>query len=317
MEENKAKTDIQKKSLKQALYDFYEKKYKALLIIPFLIIVLSIGQIAYQIASTGDFMKKDVSLKGGITVTIPYDKQVDVNELEAKIRNEFPLNDITIRTLSGTAGASGLIFEADIDGNDPVQIDRFIDSISSNLPIDLKNIDYGLEITGSALGASFFRESFIALGFAFLFMSLVVLIYFRSFVPSVAIIAASFSEMIIALAVVNIMDIKIGTAGIAAFLMLIGYSVDTNILLTVRVLKRREGTVQERVVSSLKTGMTMTLTAIVTAIVGILLSESEVIRQIMTILLIGLLSDIVFTWIMNVGLLRMHEEKKAKKLGHG
>jgi len=145
-------------------------------------------------------------------------------------------------------------------------------------------------------------------------MGLVVLIYFRSIVPSIAIILAAFSDMVVALAVVNLLGIKLGTAGIAAFLMLMGYSVDTDILLTVRVLKRKEGTVMDRVISSIKTGMTQTVTAIIAVLVAMLVTQSDVIRQIMIILLIGLLADIIYTWIQNVGLLRLHLERKEKKL---
>ena len=144
-------------------------------------------------------------------------------------------------------------------------------------------------------------------------MGIVVLIYFRTFIPSIAIILAAFSDMVFALAVINLMDVRIGTAGIAAFLMLIGYSVDTDILLSVRVLKRKEGTVMDRIMSSIKTGMTETLTAIVAVTVAMFVTQSEVIRQIMLILLIGLIADIFNTWIQNVGLLRIYVERKAKK----
>ena len=119
--------------------------------------------------------------------------------------------------------------------------------------------------------------------------------------------------MVFALAVMNIMDIRIGTAGIAAFLMLIGYSVDTDILLSVRVLKRKEGSVMDRIISSIKTGMTMTIIAIISTIVALAVTQSEVIRQIMLILLIGLIADIFNTWIQNVGLLRIYVERKSKK----
>ena len=144
-------------------------------------------------------------------------------------------------------------------------------------------------------------------------MGLVVLIYFRTFIPSIAVIIAAFSDMIFALAAINLLNIRVGTAGIAAFLMLIGYSVDTDILLTVRVLKRKEGSVMDRIISSIKTGMTETLTALVAITVAMIVTQSEVIRQIMIILLMGLIADIFNTWIQNVGLLRIYVERKAKK----
>lgn len=303
----------QKKSLKQILFEIYDKKYKLLLIIPFLILSIALVQIGYQIYKTGDFIKKDVSLKGGVTVTIPHDKDIDVKQIEKIISSQFPRNDIAARILRSAGAVVGIIVEADIDGNDKVQVQNLLQATEKSLQVDLSKVDYGIEIIGSSLGASFFRESLIALAVAFLFMGLVVLIYFRTYIPSMAIILAAFSDMVVALAVINLLDIRIGTAGIAAFLMLIGYSVDTDILLTVRVLKRKEGTVMDRIVSSIKTGMTETLTAIVAVTIALLVTQSEVIRQIMLILLIGLIADIFNTWIQNVGLLRIYVERKAKK----
>ncbi|MBI2655717.1 protein translocase subunit SecF [Candidatus Woesearchaeota archaeon] len=301
------------KPLKDVLFDIYDKKYKLLLIIPMLILFLSLAQIGYQLYTTGDFLNRDISLKGGVTLTIPSEGNADIVQLQKQISGDLPGNEVIVRTLRSAGSAAGLIIEADIDGTDKAQIDRLISSIEKSLKTDLSKIDYGLEIIGSSLGASFFKESLIALAVAFLFMGLVVLIYFRTFIPSIAIILAAFSDMVVALAVINLMDVRIGTAGVAAFLMLIGYSVDTDILLTVRVLKRKEGTVMDRIVSSIKTGMTMTITAIISIIVALAVTQSEVIRQIMLILLIGLIADIFFTWIQNVGLLRIYVERKAKK----
>ena len=303
----------QKKSLKQALFEIYDKKYRLLLIIPFLFLFLALIQIGYQIYTTGEFVQKDVSLKGGVTVTIPYDKSADASRIKSQISNKFQNSDIAVRTLRSAGTIVGIIVEADINGNDKAQVQDFLSEIEKSLQIDLSKVDYGIEIIGSSLGASFFKESLIALAVAFLFMGLVVLLYFRTFIPSIAVILAAFSDMVVALAVINLLGIKIGTAGIAAFLMLIGYSVDTDILLTVRVLKRKEGTVMDRIISSIKTGMTETITAIVAVTVAMLVTQSEVIRQIMLILLIGLIADIFNTWIQNVGLLRIYVERKAKK----
>lgn len=308
------KNKEQKKSIKQALFEIYEKKYKLLLIIPFLMLVLALAQIGYQVYKTGDFVKKDVSLKGGVTVTIPFSGNADITQLESQISSQFPRStDIAVRSLRSSGNAVGIIIEADIDGNNKVQVNNLLNSVENSLKIDLSKVDYGIEIIGSSLGASFFKESLIALAVAFLFMGLIVFIYFRTFMPSTAVILAAFSDMVVALAVINLLDIRVGTAGIAAFLMLIGYSVDTDILLTVRVLKRKEGTVMGRIISSFKTGMTMTVTAIISTLVALLVTQSEVIRQIMLILLIGLIADIFNTWIQNVGLLRIYVERKAKK----
>ena len=144
-------------------------------------------------------------------------------------------------------------------------------------------------------------------------MGLVVFLYFRTFVPSIAVILAAFSDIIVTLAIANLLNFRLSSAGIAAFLMLIGYSVDTDILLSTRVLKRREGTVMDRVFGAAKTGLTMAITTLVAVIVALIFTQSEVIRQIMSILLIGLSVDLINTWIQNVGLLRLYVERKETK----
>ncbi|MBI4143380.1 hypothetical protein HY487_00685, partial [Candidatus Woesearchaeota archaeon] len=221
------KNIVQKKPLKQVLFDVYDKKYKLLLIIPFLVLFLAMSQIAYQVYTTGDFIRKDVSLKGGVTITIPLERALDAKAMEERISPSFPGNDIGVRTLGSAGNVVGIIVEADINGNDDSQVQALLNAIQDAIGADMAKIDYGIEIIGSSLGASFFRESLIALAVAFLFMGLVVFIYFRTFIPSVAVVLAAFSDMVVALAVINLLGIKIGTAGIAAFLMLIGYSVDT------------------------------------------------------------------------------------------
>ena len=120
------------------------------------------------------------------------------------------------------------------------------------------------------------------------------------------------SDIIVTLAIVDLMGMKLSTGGIAAFLMLIGYSVDTNVLLNTRVLKRKNGSVFERVIGAVKTGMMMTLTTMGALIVGIIFVQSAVIKQIMIIVLIGLVVDMINTWIQNVGILRWYMDRKSK-----
>ena len=170
--------------------------------------------------------------------------------------------------------------------------------------------DYSIETLGPSLGASFFKQTMIAIVIAFVFMALVVFWYFRTFVPSSAVVLAAFSDILVTLAVVDLFGMKISSAGIAAFLMLIGYSVDTDILLSTRVLKKKEGSVMSRIHSAMRTGLTMNLTTMAAVSIALILSNSQTISQIMTIILIGLFVDMVMTWIQNVAILRLYLEKK-------
>ncbi|MBU0535935.1 MAG: protein translocase subunit SecF, partial [Nanoarchaeota archaeon] len=188
------------------------------------------------------------------------------------------------------------------------EINRLESDIGKKLSIT--SDDYSTNFIGSSLGANFFRQTIIAIIIAFVAMAIVVFFYFRVPIPAFAVILSALSDIVGTVAIINLLDIKVSTGGIAALLMLIGYSVDTDILLTTRVFKRKEGTLMEGIYSSAKTGLTMTFTSIAAVIVAIVFSQSEALRQIMTILLIGLILDLPNTWIQNAGILRWYMERK-------
>ncbi len=289
---------------KLSLKKFYDKNYKKLLIIPFLMLLLAVLQIAFQTAITGDFINKGVSLKGGITVSI--DRVVSVHELENYLQDQFPKADLSVRALSRTGNQIGIIIEAA-----DVEADELMGALQNKIG-ELEKDEFSIEVMGSSLGSSFFKETFRAVIIAFLFMGIVVFLYFRIPVPSFAVILAAFSDIVVTLAIVNMIGMKISTAGIAAFLMLIGYSVDTDILLSTRVLKRKSGTVLDGILSAMKTGLTMSTTTLIAIFVALVFAQSLILKQIMVILLIGLLVDLPNTWIQNAGLLRWYLERKKK-----
>ncbi len=136
-------------------------------------------------------------------------------------------------------------------------------------------------------------------------------IYIKNSVPAFAVMLCAFSSIVMTLVVVELIGMKISTAGIVAFLMLIGYSVDTDILLTTRLLKRKEG-VNKALLGAFKTGTTMTITSIIAITTSLIVvySFASVLNQIFTILLIGLGFDLFNTWITNASIIKWYVETK-------
>jgi len=294
--------------IKSKLLHIYDTRYKELMIFTVIILFLAIGVLGYNYATTGEFVQKGVSLKGGITLTIPTSTEINIDKLKSDMQDRLPKADLEVRRLTEAGIIKSVIIEA--SDTDEDELKQAV--IASHL-IELNKDEYTIESMGSTLGASFFRQIIVAVILAFLAMGLVVLITFRSLIPSLFVILAATSDILCTLAVVSLLGIKLTTAGVAAFLMLIGYSVDTDILLTTRVLKRKEGSVFDRIINSMKTGMTMSITSFVAALLAYIFTSSDVIKQIMIIIVIGLFFDMLNTWIQNTGILRWHLEKKAKK----
>jgi preprotein translocase subunit SecF len=298
-----------KKSLLLPLRNLYERQYRKLLIIPLLVILASVVIIAGHYSATGEFFKKDVSLQGGVTVTVTKPASLALPDLERQLRSVTGIADVTVRSLSRGGSAQGFIVDAGV--SEPAAVDGLVAALEPHVP-KLAADDYTVQVIGSSLGASFLRQAMTALLIAFAFMAVVVFAYFRVIVPSLFVIWTAFADMLCTFAAMVLLDVHLSTAGLAAFLMLVGYSVDTDILLTSRVLKSREGTVSERTMGAMRTGMTMTLTAFVAVTAGLFLANSDTIRQIMLVLFVGLAFDVIHTWLTNASILRWWVERQQR-----
>jgi preprotein translocase subunit SecF len=285
--------------------NWYDKYYKVMFVPPVLLMLLSVVYIFSFYQATGDFFYKDASLAGGTTITLQLDK--DPKELESLIK--LDISDVSIREIKDltTGSRLALIIESSVEPQVLTQ------SIEKAIGLELDPSFSTVEFTGSSLSNSFHKQLLIALISAFVLMTLVIFFLFRSFVPSIAIVFAAFSNIVVPLAIVNYLGISLSAAGIAAFLMTIGYSVDTNILLTTRVLKNRQGTVNQRIFSSFKTGSFMTLTALIAVLPAFIFVTGlpETFRQIFFILSLGLTTDLFNTWLTNTSLIKWYAKKRG------
>ena len=147
-----------------------------------------------------------------------------------------------------------------------------------------------------------------------LVMSVIVFFYyFRSLTATMAALISAFFDIFITLGIITLLGVKLTSGGIASFLMLISYSIDTSILLSTKLLKKTHGTTEEAIFGAMKTGLTMSAAGIAATGISFLLTNNEALRQIMLILVIGLVIDLITTWIENVALLRIYLEKKNGK----
>ena len=234
--------------------NWYDKNYKKILILPVALLIVCLVYLFFFYNSHGDIIYRDIGLSGGTTITLQGD--YDQGKLESSLN--LQLDDVQVRSIGdlSTGKQLALIISSS------AQPDVLTEAIENDLNIKLTAENSNVEFSGPSLGGNFYRQLIISLIISFFLMSLVIFLLFRTFVPSIAVIFAAFADIIIPLALLDFLGMKISAAGIAAFLMLIGYSVDTDILLTTRVLKKREGTVNHRIYSSFKTGIFMTSTAL-------------------------------------------------------
>lgn len=287
----------------------YDKHYKKFFIAPAVLILFAIIALTIFYNAHGDIMEKDVSLKGGISATIITDKPIDVNAVQKILEAQFDDADIRILAEFGTERQKGILVE--VSKTDET---AFRKTLEEQLGFPLTDDNLSIEVVGSSLGASFYRQMLRALLISFVLIGIVVFIAFRSWVPALATVFSIIIDMSVTLAIINIIGVKISTAGLAAFLLLIGYSVDSDMLLATRAIKQKEGELMDRVLSAIITGLTMTITAIVAVFAGYIITTSIVLKEIFIILAIGLCVDVVVTYMLNapITIIKMKQAEGAK-----
>ena len=274
------------------------ENHKILIAIPIILALLSLVLIGFH------GLEQGVDLKGGSQAELQLLDSVTPSELEDIL--DAKLNTQNIKVTN--------------NGNNKVtvELENNINSSTFTSALDGKAKVISYNEIGPVLSEEAMGQIYIAMLFAFIFMAVTVFIVFREPVPSVAIILAALCDILIALGGMSIFKIPLSIASVGALLMLIGYSVDTDILLTTRLLKRREGTVEERAKNAMYTGLTMSFAAIAAMailfiVTKLIMPEATTLSNISAVLVIGLIGDILSTWLMNLGILKTYIDWRQSK----
>ena len=215
-------------------------------------------------------------------------------------------------------------FDAEVESITPIPAEddqylvEFQSTDVSEIEADAEEAGFGvISIAGTSatFGADTQVQALIGLLIAFLGMSAIVAVLFRTLIPSVAVIASAASDLLIPLALMNLFEIQLTLGTVAALLMLIGYSVDSDLLLNTHVLRRR-GEFYESVRRAMRTGVTMTTTAIIAMTVMTVVATYfaiPLLPEIGLVLVFGLLADLMNTYLLNVSLLRWYKFEGVKR----
>ncbi|MFD1585924.1 protein translocase subunit SecF [Halorientalis brevis] len=226
-----------------------------------------------------------------------------------------------VATDSPSAIESNLGFQ--VDSVQPVRgSDRYIVTTQSTNTEQIQSAissagyeQISMSETAASFGADSVQLALMGIAVAFVGMSLVIFILFRTFVPSIAVVISAFSDIVIPIALMNVFGIKLSLGTVAALLMLIGYSVDSDVLLNNHILRRRGG-FYESTYRAMRTGVTMTLTSIsamAVMTIAAYLMGIPLLPEIGIVLVFGLSADLMNTYMLNLSLLRWYKYEGVKQ----
>jgi len=287
------------------LEKIYDKHYKKLILIPLALFIIAIIILSISQMTKGSVVNLDVNLKGGLEANI--NKEVNFNEVQDYLTNSF--EDVSVRELKNpiTGKTNGINIKVSNINEEQL---RDVLSKKININFDDSN-EYSVGFTEGDFATSTYKSLILVLIIGFILMGLVVFISFRTFIPSITVVSAALMDVIITMAIISITGIKLGEGGIVALLLIIAYSIDTDILLTTRMLKRKQDNMYVRMESSIKTGLTMTVTTIFALLAAYFIVFNPVLKQIFLIIIIACFIDILTTYLSNGSILVWYMKKKG------
>jgi preprotein translocase subunit SecF len=292
--------------------DSYVKNFnfKQMLVFPAILLLVSLLILAYTsfvvngtLIEPGYPVELGMEFQGGTSITFDSSKTPD------QLKEEFAAYPVVQAREYGGGNQKLLQFGPMTDSQQ--------NDIINKLNSEYSNVGQ-ITVMGEVVSKGLQGQALRAILFSFLGMAIVVFLIFKTFVPSVAVVISAFADIAFAAAMMDVFGIALSMGTVAALLMLIGYSVDTDILLTTRLLKRK-GELNDKIKDAMKTGMTMTLTTLAALIALFVVSSGsylistftriDIIRDVSVVLIFGLIADIVNTWMTNVGILKWYLEK--------
>lgn len=279
----------------QPNYDNYSRR--KLLSVPVIVLVLSVAVLVGWFLITGAPVDRGMVFTGGTEVRISVDDSVETPE--EQILNSFNTEPESITEVPGSGSYIVQFAEGEIT---PETVES---SVSDTEGLGILELS---QLTASLGGDAQLTAIYGIIG-AFGLISLFAIAIFRSVIPAVVIVLSAVSNILVGLAAMNIVGIQLTMGTLGALLMLIGYSIDSDILLNDHVIRGNKDSFTESVHDAMSTGITMTVTSISAMVVMFVLATIfgiGLLADMGFLLAIGLGMDLVNTYMLNVSILRWY-----------
>jgi preprotein translocase subunit SecF len=278
--------------------DYTRYTNRQLAAVPLAVLAVALLVIAGWTVVTGSPVNPGLDFTGGTELRISVD--APEGQAQQEIRAAFEAQPESIRSVP----------------SDGTYIVTFQSGAATTSQIEQQAESAGFEIrsidaVSAAFGSETQNQALLGIVIAFVGMSVLVFLMFRTFVPSIAVVISAFSDIVIPVALMNLLGIELSLGTVAALLMIIGYSVDSDILLNNHILRRR-GSFYESTYRAMQTGVTMTVTSIVAMITMTVVASEfvfaiDLLPDIGLILVLGLTADLMNTYMLNLSLLRWYK----------
>ena len=186
--------------------------------------------------------KLSIDFKGGTLIAVNYTDAVNIEKIREELRSvsidgqNFNFSNAEIKYFGDKSNIAVRIASME---NEPEQftkkfIDRMAGIFPNLVPEDMKNFILSIEKVGPKVGAELSSDALMAILSALFFILIYVSVRFE-FKYAVGAIAALSHDVLITLGVFSLLGYEVSLAVIAAFLTIVGYSLNDTIVIFDRV----------------------------------------------------------------------------------
>ena len=244
--------------------------------------------------------------------------QKGINVSTAKMLDDFNAESASLAPILGRTVAANTTtnYQALVNQGQTIYTNasaKYQSYVMSKLSGLVAYTSYSYNEVTPTLGSYFLSEIKNVIIIAFILVAIAVFFIFRTPIPAFAVVFGATTDIVVALGAMGLFGIPLGIASVGGLLMLLGFSIDTDMLTAVRILKRNDATPEIRAFSTFKTGLTMTFTAIISFSVLFVVSYFAFIptySEISAVVLCGLVADLMATWLANTPIILWYKKRK-------
>ena len=186
--------------------------------------------------------KLSIDFNGGTLIAVQYNKEINLNSIrtalkEIEINGQiFDFSKSEIKNFGNTAAVSLRIanLEKEPENFSETLINILKQIYPNNIPDNPDDFVLSIEKVGPKIGSELSGKALMAIVYAILLILIYISIRFE-FIYAIGAIAAIFHDVIITLGIFSILGYEISLAIIAAFLTIVGYSLNDTIVIFDRV----------------------------------------------------------------------------------
>ncbi|MBR9680613.1 MAG: hypothetical protein GOU98_02190 [Candidatus Altiarchaeota archaeon] len=279
--------------------EWYSKNYRALMIIPLIVFIIATFAFYYTYKTTGSVFELDIDLSGGTVFT------VYTNLIQSGTKEYFTDLELSFREIRSYDG--GDLIAVAIEGGPQFTQSEILSEIELKFP----DLEYDVKSVGPSMGKSFMRGSIIAVGLGFLAMGIILALIFRHPIVAFTVILSGFLNVFETAAFMTFFGVKLAPHTIGALLMLMGWSVDSEVLFDTKILRGGSGDPKKRALLAMKTAMTMSAAIFASLSALYLVSTSTLIKDIALVMMLGAFFDIINTWFQSLSMVLWYAETKS------